>query len=156
MHRNLERYYNAGFIGLPRTHVGFLDLWVDFVARAAKETGSLEKLKNSEPHTLFHTPDQDALNMALLLSTAPINAAGPEAMDFVHGGHLLSHAAGRMKPWLGGFVRAALRGRPPGLPQKSFYDHVVGPIPVFSAGRLARLRLSLKLAAIIGRFYRRV
>ena len=43
-----------------------------------------------------------------------ILAVGPEGMDFLPGGHLLSHAAGGGKPWRGGFLRAALRGRPPG------------------------------------------
>jgi hypothetical protein len=153
--RVLERYYNAGFFGVPRAHISFLDIWVDLVARATGETGSLDKLKNSGPDALFHSADQDAMNMAFLLSTAPINAAGPEGMDFIHGGHLLSHAAGGAKPWRGGFVRDALRGRPPGLAQKFFYDYATGPVPVFSAGRLRRLRFSLKLAALICRFYRR-
>jgi hypothetical protein len=153
--RTLERYYNAGFFALPRGQKAFLELWIDLVARAAVETGSLDKLKNAGPHALFHSADQDALNMALLLTTAPINSAGPEAMDFIHGGHLLSHAAGGVKPWRGGFVRSALCGRPPGLAQKFFYDYAAGPLPVFSAGKLARLRWSLKLAGLIGRFYRR-
>ena len=153
--RVLERYYNAGFLGVSRAHSSLLDFWADLVSRSASETGTLATLKNPAPHGLFHTPDQDALNMALLLTEFRINAAGPEAMDFIPGGHLLSHAAGASKPWRGGFVRAALRGRPPGPAQKSFHDFAVGPLPVLPAGKLAYRRASLRLAALIGRLYRR-
>ena len=153
--RSLERYYNAGFIGLSRPHEPFLGVWAEVVRRSVGETGTLSELKHSEPHTLFHSADQDALNMALVLGSFPINAAGPEAMDFVPGGHLLSHAAGGNKPWRGGFIREALRGRAPGQAQKAFFDHADGPIPVFGSAQRARLRASLRLAALIGRFYHR-
>jgi hypothetical protein len=153
--RALDRYYNAGFIGLPRAHASLLDLWARVIEHAHVEIGNLGALKNSGPHALFHSADQDALNMALLLGDFPINAAGPEGMDFLPGGHLLSHAAGGAKPWRGGFLRDALRGRPPGPAQKNFYAYADGPLPVFSKGLLARRRASLKLAALIGRFYRR-
>jgi hypothetical protein len=150
-----ERYYNAGFIGLPRAQAALLDTWIRVIEFARVEIGALGALKNSGPHALFHSADQDALNMALMLGNEPLNAAGPEAMDFLPGGHLLSHAAGGTKPWRGGFLRDALRGRPPGPAQKCFYDYADGPLPVFAPGTLARLRTSLRLAALIGRFYRR-
>lgn len=150
-----ERYYNAGFIGLPRAQAALLDIWIKIIECARLEIGALGALKNSGPHALFHSADQDALNMALMLSEAPINAAGPEGMDFLPGGHLLSHAAGGTKPWRGGFLGSALRGRPPGPAQKCFYDYAHGPLPVFPPFTLARQRALLRLAALIGRFYRR-
>lgn len=153
--RTLERYYNAGFLGLPRAHAALLDQWEDILTLAAAEIGGLDTLKHGAPEALFHTPDQDALNLALLLNTAPLHTAGPEAMDFLPGGHLLAHAAGGTKPWRGGFLHAALRGRPPGLAQKAFFAHVAGPLPVFPPALLRRRRLALRAAALIGRFYRR-
>lgn len=153
--RPLNRYYNAGFIGLPLSCADFLTLWEEIVDWAGEETGSLTKLKNASPHALFHSADQDAMNMALELSTHPLHTAGPEAMDFIPGGHLISHAAGGTKPWRGGFLRDALRGTPPGLPQKAFYDFTDGPIVVLPKGLASRRRLELKLAALIGRFYAR-
>lgn len=153
--RSLDRYYNAGFVGLPRAQANLLDVWIRVVEIAGQELGNLGKLKNSGPHALFHSADQDALNMALLLGDFPLNATGPEGMDFLPGGHLLSHAAGGTKPWRGGFLRDALKGRPPGPAQKNFYLYADGPLPVFPKGTLARHRASLKLAALIGRFYRR-
>jgi hypothetical protein len=76
-------------------------------------------------------------------------------MDFAAGGHLLSHAIGARKPWRGGFFRDALRGRPPGNAQKSFFRFVDSPLRVLPAGQRARLRLSLFTGALLGRMYRR-
>jgi hypothetical protein len=153
--RSLERYYNAGFIALSRHYTDLLVCWTAVLNLAAKELGSLEQLKQGSPNDLFHTVDQDALNMALLLYPAPINSAGPESMDFVPGGHLLSHAAGGPKPWRGGFLRASLAARPPSTAQKQFYRFVESPLPVFSSGLLAWRRFELHAAAFLGRFYHR-
>jgi hypothetical protein len=153
--RSLDRYYNAGFLGVSRPHAGFLNDWQRVLDLAQQELGALDRIKLGGPNTLFHTIDQDALNMALMVSEVPINAAGPEAMDFLPGGHLLSHAAGGTKPWRGGFISEALRGRPPGPAQKRFYDFTHGPLPVFTRSTLAWRRVTLQLAALIGRFYRR-
>ena len=153
--RPLDRYYNAGFIGLPRSCLGFIGSWARIIADARAELGALGRLKHDRPHALFHSADQDAMNMALMISHLPVNGAGPEGMDFIPGGHLLSHAAGSRKPWKGGFLRAALRGRPPAAAQKSFFRFADGPLPLFRDAELARLRLSLRAGALLGRVYRR-
>lgn len=153
--RPLQRYHNAGFVGLPPAQTAFLQLWESVVKWSAQETGNLGKLKNALPHDLFHSADQDAMNMALELCVLPIHAAGPEGMDFIPGGQLLSHAAGGTKPWRGGFMADALRGRPPGLPQKFFHDYIDSPIRVLPKGLARWRRLELKLAGLIGRFYSR-
>ena len=93
--------------------------------------------------------------MALLLDMAPIHATGPEGMDFLPGGHLLSHAAGGRKPWRGGGLREALSGRPPGTAQKQFHRYADSPVTVLPAAKLARRRFELAAAALLGRFYRR-
>lgn len=153
--RPLDRYYNGGFVGLPRTHASVLDLWSKIIGCAEQELGSLSKIKFDHPNALFHTPDQDALNMALMSSDVPINGSGPEGMDFATGGHLLSHAIGGRKPWRGGFLRDALRGQPPGSAQKSFFRFAESPLRLFPSAQLARLRFSLRSGALLGRMYRR-
>ena len=152
--RPLDRYYNAGFIGLPRAHAGLLDAWSRIIAAAAQHV-SLSTIKVKNASALFHTPDQDALNMALMVSDAPVNGAGPEGMDFTTGGHLLSHAIGGRKPWRGGFLHDALRGRPPCSAQKSFFRFAESPLRLFPSAELARLRLSLLGGIVLGRVYRR-
>lgn len=153
--RALERYYNAGFIGVDRVHRSVLGHWLHVLELATRTLGPLDRIKNGGPNELFHTIDQDALNMALLLGTEPIHGAGPESMDFIPGGHLLSHAAGGVKPWRGGFLGDALKGRPPGLAQKNFYAYASSPLEVFDPGTLKKRQRELSLAAAIGRFYRR-
>lgn len=153
--RNLERYYNAGFVGLPRSQANVLNRWQLVMGEAKAHLGQLDCLKHGEAYDLFHSMDQDALNIALLLGDWPLNTTGPDGMDFTSGGSLLSHAAGGIKPWRRGFIRAALHGRPPGLAQKRFYDYVEGPVQVFPPAELRRRRRELAIAASIGRFYQR-
>jgi hypothetical protein len=112
-------------------------------------------MKFDRPGALFHSADQDALNMVLSVIDSPINGTGPEGMDFTSGGHLLSHAIGGRKPWRGGFLRDALLGRPPGTAQKSYFRFAESPLRLFPAPQLARLRLSLLSGALLGRMYRR-
>ena len=151
--RELDHYYNAGFIGVPHEAEGLLDRWAEINELALAQ--SQGKLKNDKPHALFHSADQDALNLALMTTYAPVNGAGPEAMDFTPGGHLLSHAVGGSKPWRAGFLRDSLRGRPPSRAARAFYDHVTAPVRIFSSAELWRRRFSLQCAAALGRVYRR-
>ena len=147
-----ERYYSGGFIGMPIAARSFLELWERLIALAAHITGSL---KHGDPTSLFHSADQDALNIALMCTDISINAAGPEGMDFFPGGCLLSHAIGSRKPWRGRFLTQALLGYPPSMASKAFLNYATKPIPIFSSHSLMRLKATLKLAAFIGRFYRR-
>lgn len=153
--RTIERYYNAGFIAVSRAHENLLNCWAAILNLAENEIGALGQIKRDRPEALFHTVDQDALNMALMLHPVPIRSTGPEGMDFLPGGHLLSHATGSAKPWRGGFIRAALGGRPPGTAQKQFHRYADAPLSVLPAYILRCRRWELAVATIIGRFYRR-
>lgn len=153
--REVDHYYNAGFLALPRSNRSFLDTWQKVLDLAATHLGALDQIKRKSPHDLFFSMDQDAMNMALHLGKWPINAAGPEAMDLAPGGHYLSHALGRRKPWRGGFLKSALAGYAPSLAVKHFHDHIEGPIPVFPPALARRRRRELALASAIGRFYKR-
>ncbi len=152
--RSIERYYNAGFIGLSRDQKDILRHWQRLIDLGGQHLGHLDRIKSNNANDLFHTIDQDALNMALLLGHWQINAAGPSAMDFECGGHLLSHAQGGVKPWQKKFIRSALGGRPPSRADRTFWQAVQGPIQAFDKQTITRRRLSLNVAAIIGRFWR--
>ena len=151
----LDRYYSGGFIGVPRAERSYLQIWEAMIGRVGATIGSLASIKQGSATSIFHTPDQDAMNIAFMASSSPINSAGWESMDFSHGGHLLSHAIGGRKPWRGGFVKQALQGYPPSLAAKAFLDYIDGPVEFFSSSEKKKLRHSLKAAAFIGRFYRR-
>lgn len=153
--RGLDRYYNAGFIAVSRAHFEFLDLWRRLCDLVVDYNEGAKQLKAGGSAALFHSTDQDALNFALTVCDAPLNTAGPEAMDFAPGGYYLSHAIGSVKPWHGGFIRQALRGLPPSLASKWYWRYANAPIRVYSDGELRKSQLALKIAAAIGRVYKR-
>jgi hypothetical protein len=151
-----DRYYSGGFVGMPRAQREFLTIWADLIRRIGETNGSLNNLKVGGPTALFHSSDQDALNLSLMLGEFPVNATGSEGMDFAVGGHYLSHAIGTPKPWQGGFVGRALRGYPPSAAAKAFFQFGQnGPITIFPPAWFRRQRRALAVAALIGRFYRR-
>jgi hypothetical protein len=153
--RGLDRYYNAGFIAVSRAHFEFLDLWRRLCDLVVDYNKGAKQLKAGGSAALFHSTDQDALNFALTVCEAPLNTAGPEAMDFAPGGYYLSHAIGSVKPWHGGFIGQALRGRPPSAASKWYWRYANAPIRVYSDGELRKSTLALKIAAAIGRLYKR-
>ena len=154
--RELDRYYNSGFVGVPRMHLAFLAEWQRTMTMIREILGAHHHIKFGRATDVFHSTDQDALNLALMRTDTPLNTAGPEAMDFAVGGHYLSHAVGTPKPWQGGFIRKALHGFPPPMAAKEFFNYTCQPISVFSAMKRTRLTLALKIAAFVGRFYRRI
>jgi hypothetical protein len=153
--RELERYYNSGFVAVPRAHVGLLHAWERACRLIVAETAiDLRQRKRGSPDDLFHSTDEDALNFALSACHAPLDTCGPEAMDFAPGGRHLSHAIGAAKPWEGRHLRSALRGRPPSLACGWYYRYASGPLKPFTGMTLARRRLSMTLATALGRLYR--
>ncbi|MGI4777622.1 MAG: hypothetical protein ACRYGA_05820 [Janthinobacterium lividum] len=152
--RDSHRYYNAGFVCVHRNDIGFLQTWERINHHVATESRSgLRQRKSGAPDSLFHSTDEDALNFSITLCLTPLNAAGPEAMDFVPGGNHLSHAVGAAKPWQGHHVRQALRGHPPSVASQWFYRFAEGPLTPFSHAVLARRRLSMSLASMVGRVW---
>lgn len=154
--RPLERYYNSGFVAVPRARADVLGHWQRICELVAAETGNvLRQRKIGGPEHPFHSTDEDALNFALSLSLAPLRTQGPEAMDFVPGGRHLSHAVGAAKPWQGRHFRGALRGRPPSVASQAFYRFTRGPLASLSRLTLVRRRVSMALATALGRVYGR-
>jgi hypothetical protein len=150
-----ERYYSSGFVGISRRQQTFLEIWRKMIEIVIAEIGSDAGVKHGSASTVFHSTDQDALNMALMVSEIPVNAAGSESMDFASGGYLLSHAIGSPKPWQGRFIREALRGFPPTLASKTFFAHTQGPIRIFEPVKRIWLGFTMGIGAAIGRFYGR-
>lgn len=154
--RAMERYYNSGFVGVPRAHDDLLAAWQRICERIATVNGNAPRQrKQGAPSHLFHSTDEDALNVALMLTDVPLHTQGPEAMDFAPGGRHLSHAVGAAKPWQGHHFRGALRGRPPSVASQAFYRFARGPLASLSPLTLARRRVSMALATALGRVYRR-
>lgn len=151
----LSRYYNGGYIGLPATCAGFLDLW-QHATRIAESTGFDSRAFGTGDRTNpFFRADQDTLNIAAMYSEYPLTTVGAEGMDFVPGGGAMFHAIGSPKPWRKKMVLCALGGVPPSGSDKAFLAYLTYPIRPYSRFGLARRRLSCRVGALIGRFYRR-
>lgn len=153
--RSLDRYYNAGFIGVSRAQLDFLKLWIRLCDLVVAYNKGAMDLKVGAATALFNSTDQDALNFAITVWDAPLNTVGPEAMDFAAGGYYLSHATGSVKPWHGRHIRQALAGRPPSLASKWYYQFANAPIKVYADSEFATRKFTLRIAAAIGRLYRR-
>jgi hypothetical protein len=151
----LSRYYNAGFVGLPARCSGFLDLWQE-VTRIAESKGlDIRAFGAGDRTNPFFRADQDALNIAAMYSEHPLTTIGADGMDFVPGGGTMYHAIGSPKPWRKKMIGSALRGVPPSGSDKAFLACLTHPIRPYSRMSLAGRRLSCRVGALIGRFYRR-
>ena len=149
--RPLERYYNAGFVGVARAQIDVVRAWQRICGIvAAHSGGSPQQRRVGERDHLFHSADEDALNFTLSLSTTRLETFGPEAMDLVPGGKHLSHAVGSFKPWQGHHVRRALQGRPPNVAGEWFYHFAAGPLLPFSRVKLAKRRVAMRVALALG------
>ncbi len=153
--QQVNTYVNGGFIGVSRAHRSLLEEWVRAQEVMAPAIGGLGTAFPQDRTFLFHMTDQDALNAVLDGTTVPLSIIGQDGMDFIPGGYVLSHAQGRPKPWDKLFIREALKGRPPTLPDKCFWQNVEQPLRLFTPFTIRCRRLAIKLGSAIGRIYRR-
>jgi hypothetical protein len=158
------QYANGGFQGIARGDFAFMKTWQEAQELMAPMIGGLEKsmfsnasLSPEKLHHLFpfNRTDQDALNVAIEATDRPVSIMGKEAMGFAPGGIVMPHALGVAKPWRRHYIREALAGRPPAPADRSFWQHATGPASALSRNTIARAKVSLAIAAAIGRFIRR-
>lgn len=153
--QELDVYVNAGFVGVSRENWDFIELWQRLLGLMESETNGLSELGVKDRAYPFHKPDQDALNAAAMFTARAVSIAGKDAMDFIHGGFLMSHALGHPKPWRKAFIRETLRGYPPSLADHAFWQHTAAPIDLFPEKTRRWRKLNLAIASGLGRFYAR-
>jgi hypothetical protein len=153
--RELDVYVNAGFVGVSPKNRSFIETWRQLLRLMDAETHGLAELEVKSRVYPFHKPDQDALNMAAMVSECPVSIVGKEGMDLIPGGYTMCHALGSPKPWAKAFVREALRGYPPTMADHSFWKYATSPIEIFPAAIRRRKRLELLTACAVARFYAR-
>lgn len=155
--RYVNSYINSGFCGLKKNNIDFIKDWSDIIQIGIdyfKFNPQQFELSDYRGY-IFYAQDQDALNIAAMCTDVPISEMGPEAMDFIHGGFTMSHAVGGPKPWKKHFVISALKGIPPSLAEKAFWQYVDFPIRTFRTSNIKFKMLTIKIASFIGRFYRK-
>lgn len=157
-------YCNAGFLGLDKKHRDFAELWKRMMDELAPMFGGLNRSNVSGlsiPDEMkgdfapFGQPDQDVLNAAIEAYHGDISFAGQEGMSFKHGAALIPHALGKVKPWILKPIRQTIGGLPPRTVDKLYWQYASGPIKPHSGGEIRRMNTLIKIAALIGRFYRR-
>ena len=153
--RSVNQYFNGGFIGIYREYISALTVWKrlqDGLEEIGVDTAGLQVGDRTQP---FFASDQDALNLATMITKHPLSTIGPEGMDFVPGGFTMSHATGSPKPWRERMLIEALRGKGPSLAEKGYWQNVASPIRLYTTRELFWKRLDLRCGSAIGRFIRR-
>lgn len=155
--RTIHSYINAGFCGVARENIDFLEVWAKLINVAVdKFKANPQKFSSFNRTYPFWSIDQDALNIAAMCCIPPISEVGPDGMDFIHGGWIMSHATGSPKPWKKNFLyEAVFKVRPPTLPEKIYWSNAQEPISLFSNNKIRSKKLSLLIASLISRFYSR-
>jgi hypothetical protein len=156
--QQLDYHYNSGFIGVHRDRKSVVALWQKLIA-LGDEAGYInyQDLYSSDN---FHCPpylygDQTYLNLALMLTSEPLSAIGPEGMDFIPGGTTMSHATvPSVKPWRKKLIASALNGDSPTMTDRVYWQHTQTPIHVYSKATLFLKQIDLRGGAAIGRFMR--
>lgn len=154
LQRSCERFYNSGFVGVSRAHEGFWKDWSACVDIAAKYV-DLSKFKPGKREDPFFGTDQDALNMATMITEFPLSTVGPDGMSFSPGGFIMYHAAEDPKPWRKKFILSAIGGKPPSTAERAWLRHSEGPIEVISPRARRRLRAEMRVGSAIGRLLKR-
>jgi len=149
----LERYFNAGFLGLQVQRVEFLDTWAAANDLARSLGVDQAQFYTGSRANTFQFADQDAMNIAAMYSKEPLSPIGPEGMGWVTGGFTMYHTVGGKKPWKKKFLLSSLSADPPWNGDRHFLESVDGPLRPYSGFRLRMMRFSADLANLIGRFY---
>lgn len=153
----LTSYINGGFCGVSKANREFLETW-----KLIMNTGfdyfkmTPQQFKHDYDRSYeFFGQDQDALNIAAMCCTSPLSESGPEAMDFIYGGNVMSHALGSPKPWKKNFLLFAFKGLSPSLADRGYWKNADGIIKTYPSNTLKYKKITITIAAFIGRFYRK-
>jgi len=154
--KNLNSYINAGFFGVSKRNIEFLQVWSLIMRKAVSDFGfSNEHFEFSNRTELFFAGDQDGLNIAAMCCESPLSEVGPEGMDFIYGGFTMSHAIGSPKPWKKNYLSSAIKGNAPSMADKEFWLNMKFPIRCFNDNKIKLKHFFIGIAALIGRFYKR-
>ncbi len=158
-----EEYVNGGFVAIQKGQVAFLDKWRTLQLLISEVTGGLSAAKifggiplaSKGFANCFDSTDQDALNAAIECCDQTCSIVGREAMGFKAGASVLPHALGSGKPWARSFMLWLLKGYPPRLVDKLYWQHASTPLAAHSRFEVACKRLAIGIASFVGRFYSR-
>lgn len=156
--RDLDFNYNSGFIGIPRSSKSILLMWQKLIeiGTAAGYSDIKDFTNRNHDGYPYLDTDQTYFNLALMLTSYPLSAVGPEGMDFVPGGDIMSHAAApKVKPWRKKLIFNALNGNGPNKTDKLYWQNSQTPIQMYSRIKFQWNKFALTFSSGIGRLIRR-
>ena len=148
---------NAGFVGLGRANIEFLELWSTMIDYAIAHFGvdGSKFAQGKKAYSLFTVADQDLLNLTAMCSKSQLSEMGAEAMGFTNSGWTMCHATGTPKPWKKNFLTAAFSALPPSKAEKEYWNYANGIIRIYSESIVKYKKFTISVASFIGRFYRK-
>ncbi len=172
--RELNRYFNSGFVGIPASCRSLLPAWRSLSQLlegqtdlredrptphyfAGEATPASELYLPDHARTLmkkYFLEDQDALNMALMATSVPLSPMGPDAMGFTDARTpIVVHALGPHKPWSKPYLRHLLRhGCGPSFADDMWWQYSAQPLRA-QPGRANRHRhWSYRTAKLLRRY----
>jgi len=153
--RDLDFYFNSGFLSVPRRHRDILVAWSQLLGEYRGRVGqAIPGIRHGDRMGPLWATDQEMLNAAAMATDLPLSILGPEGMNFVPLALYMSHAIGD-KPWRAAYLRNAILGNRPGPADRHFWAFIDAPIAVLQPSTVWRRRLFLKIASAVSRFYRR-
>lgn len=157
INNSLNSYINAGFCGILKANKEFLTLWKEIFELGVSFFGlSNNQWKHNYPETyLFFKQDQDALNIAAMCTSLCLSEMGPEAMDFIPNGYVMSHRVDKPKPWEKNFIIAFLNGNKVNKTDRLFWKNVDFPIKPFNNLYVTNKLICIKLTSFLSRFYKK-
>jgi hypothetical protein len=157
--KELDEYFNSGFLGVGASDRGFIETWAEIIKKISSanliDASKLStKLPLGSGINAFHANDQDALNIAAMLSEISISSIGEEAMGFAYGGigNLMLHALGSPKPWAKNYTKLGLKGRAPNWADKAYWNFTRTPISLYSPMNRLLRKSDLICGKILGRY----
>lgn len=153
--REVTGYANAGFLGVARRHLRFLEVWDALLRQREAEGADMARLKMADAPPEFIRADQDILNAALMASDVPYRLLGIEAMGRFPFVNLLGHMMVFDKPWRRDHIKDALKGFQADHPERAFWRYADGPIRSFTAAEWRGKSWRRRIARAIGYVHRR-
>ncbi|WP_273445274.1 hypothetical protein [Neolewinella agarilytica] len=144
-------YVNGGFVGVHRSYRAFLTRWKEVQTLMKRCIGSPLVIGIADRWNPFHYTDQDALNIVKDLYPS-ISIMEKGAMDFGKIGYVMSHAAGKKKPWTKNHLREILLNSvKPANTDKLYWKHTKTPVKVYSNLTYWRKHSAVRVSAMLGR-----
>ncbi len=150
-----HRYFNSGFVGIPWRYREAATAWETILHTAQAFGYDSSTLQTTDRTMTWQATDQDLLNIVAMTTDIPLTTLGPDGMDFIPGGYVMSHAVNAPKPWGKNYLKAAIQAKPPGLPDKFFWANTEHPIRLYHAAYVRQRTLAMMAAIAFARIYHR-